>query len=480
MTSSTPETRKRVFIYEFAWTEKLIRHIIKSCKEKGLVICGWGVRSKDIERVKSVWSDAPIYRSTMPEDLNLINFAHNLLETYNFEEEETIKFLLDRERDYQNNLDSNLARYKIHAWVMTVLELTKPDWLLFSDVPHNVFTYLLYLQGKQIGIESFMIRFGPAPHLFSISKNIARELALHDSSEMDTEPSKQTKNYLSELTTDNDISPVYMIKQRKNTKPLTVAKRTLQKGLNLFSKKSLSAIKTYYKRWKLRKYYESVSELKPDMDKPYIVLFLHLQPERTTIPEGGVFAQQWLIAQMLSTICAPLGWNIYIKEHPSTFMFGPKLYRGNWFYDSLNLLSGVKLVSTSLDSSYLVKNSKAVATVTGTIGIEAVTKGVPVLFFGESSYLGLTGTFRVTNLQELEEAISIIANGVDIRFEDIKMFYVNCEKDVHSYNSGLPRMADHGDRWSKGIPQTFLFSKMLEAIERENNINTPNFVSNTK
>ena len=70
-------------------------------------------------------------------------------ESFSFEEEENIRFLLDREGAYQNNMHSSQVRYRSLFWVETLLNVTKPEWLLFPDVPHNIFTYLLYLSGKR-------------------------------------------------------------------------------------------------------------------------------------------------------------------------------------------------------------------------------------------------------------------------------------------------------------------------------------------
>lgn len=467
MKNDNPQSKKRIFIYEFVWTEALIKHVIQLCSEKDIEICGWAVRRKDMDRLRGVWPDAPIYESAMPSDLSLINFEFDLLNSFGFEEEENIHLLLDREGSYQNNMHSNQTRYEVYAWVKTVLKQAKPDWLLFSDVPHNIFSYLLHLEGKRLGKESLMIRMGLAPHLFMLSKTVERDFSPIDLQKESTEPSTQSIEFLKLLRHGSDVSPTYMKRQRRNSKPLQIVKRAMAKGSDLFTKKSMRAVGTHIKRRKIKQFYESVCEPNLDMTKPYVILFLHLQPERSTVPEGGIFAQQWLIVQMLSAACVPEGWNVYVKEHPSTFMVGPKLYRGKWFYNGLKLLPNVSLVSTSVDSGSLLENSKAVATVTGSVGIESVTKGIPALLFGETPRIGLTGTFRIKSQADLKAAISSIRDGVEIDFDDIKRFYSAKEKDLNCHNTGLAKTANHGASWIQGIPQTVMFSKMIDIVENE-------------
>lgn len=469
MEAYSNHVKTRIFLYEFVWSQDLIRHIIRSCDEKEIEICAWAVRSKDIQLLLDVWPDAPVYEAPKPSNSNSISYEYNLLRDFSFEEEQNIRFLLDREGVYQNNLHSSQVRYEVSAWVETLLARTRPNWLLFPDVPHNIFTYLIYLSGRRQGIGSLMIRLGMAPHLFTLSETIERGLIRQCTQNERFELSPQTSEYLNALRFKDVTSQDYMVEQRQKSKLPQIFKRSLAKGLGLFSKKSMGAVLTYVRRWHLKQFYESICEPVSNMSnaKPYIVVFLHLQPERSTTPEGGVFAQQWLIVQMLSTVCSMEGWNLYVKEHPSTFMFGPKLYRGKWFYNSLRSLPNVSFISTSVNSTVILKNSKAVATVTGTVGIEAVAKGIPALLFGESPFIGCPGTFRIKSQSELRSAIVSIKEGVNIDFDDVKRFYSAWEQEASCHNTKLGRTADHNSSWRQGVPQAAMFSKMLNHIQRE-------------
>jgi hypothetical protein len=89
-----------------------------------------------------------------------------------------------------------------------------------------------------------------------------------------------------------------------------------------------------YKRTKKlnERYKQMVSNV--EFDKPYLFVALMYQPERTSCPEGDIFADQYLMIEWLSS-CLPEGWLIYVKEHPSQFLFHVDQTRNEWFYSDL-------------------------------------------------------------------------------------------------------------------------------------------------
>ena len=122
MSADNNEFKQRIFIWEFVWSEDLIRNIIQLCNDKNIEICGWAVRRKDLNRLIKVWPSAPVFEAPLPFNLNDIDYQSDLLDSFSFEEEENIRFLLDREAAYQNNMHSSQVRYEVYGWVETVLK----------------------------------------------------------------------------------------------------------------------------------------------------------------------------------------------------------------------------------------------------------------------------------------------------------------------------------------------------------------------
>jgi len=123
-----------------------------------------------------------------------------------------------------------------------------------------------------------------------------------------------------------------------------------------------------------------------DIPDKYIVFFLHLQPERTTLPEGYGFTQQYKAITLLNEMI-PDDWKIVVKEHPATF------YRyctpmGRWpgYYQALAALDKVVMVPLETDTYDLMERSLAVLTIAGTVNREGLMMGKPVIMFGLDFY----------------------------------------------------------------------------------------------
>ena len=83
----------------------------------------------------------------------------------------------------------------------------------------------------------------------------------------------------------------------------------------------IARAKMIHKRRKLLRYYESLTS-PIEVDKPYILVSLHRQPEASNSPTGGTFVHQLLKVDILSR-ALPEGWNVYVKEHPLPIRLTP-------------------------------------------------------------------------------------------------------------------------------------------------------------
>jgi capsule polysaccharide export protein KpsC/LpsZ len=119
---------------------------------------------------------------------------------------------------------------------------------------------------------------------------------------------------------------------------------------------------------------------------------------------------------------APHGWLIYVKEHPTQFIVKVDNTRYDWMYDDIAKLHNVRLISANIDTFELIDNSKAIATLTGTIGFESVIRGKPVLCFGYAWYRGCEGVLSIQSLKQLELYVDQIKNGYKPALEKVRKF----------------------------------------------------------
>ena len=170
----------------------------------------------------------------------------------------------------------------------------------------------------------------------------------------------------------------------------------------MFSKKNHSqALHRYY----LKKEYQLNSkkfETDADLGSKFVYFALHLQPEKTTSAWGGKYADQVLALERLSELI-PDDWWIYAKENPKQ----NHVMRGKYFYQRISKIPKLKLIRREVDTYKLLENSQFPATVTGTIGFEAICGGKNVLIFGWGAwYKTLPGVFSYSPDLEVEDIMN--------------------------------------------------------------------------
>lgn len=125
--------------------------------------------------------------------------------------------------------------------------------------------------------------------------------------------------------------------------------------------------------------------------KPYVCLFLQLQPEQTTLPDGGLFVHHLFVIQALYAALEPLGISLVIREHPATFETAYNItWRPRDFYRSIKAIGpAIHFDEPSADPYSLIKNAVAVSAITGTVLLEGLLQGRPAIAFGKHPLKGL-------------------------------------------------------------------------------------------
>jgi capsule polysaccharide export protein KpsC/LpsZ len=82
----------------------------------------------------------------------------------------------------------------------------------------------------------------------------------------------------------------------------------------------------------------------------------------------------------------------------------------------------------SVSSFDLIDHAQAVATVTGSVGWEALNRNKPVLLFGHPWYRGCDGTFQIDSKQDCAEVLRKIIDGYRVDQSKLNMFAHAIEK----------------------------------------------------
>ncbi len=357
------------------------------------------------------------------------------------------RYAVAREEPYAERKAKYLrhVRYWNH-----VLEAKKIDLLLLNHVPHQGYDYVLYCLCKLKGIRTLNIERcvvfnafylpedwrDPAPELIDAQREIAAE---HP---RDVPLGPKYEEYF-RAQTERDEAPWFMsMVKKKPAKQSFFVKWGMQTVRGLLRKpghvaSALFSPAVWHRKWQqhtVPKEYEKHVRM-PDLDRPFVYVPLHLQPEASTCPQAGPFTDQELLVQLLSA-CLPEGIALYVKEHPAQ----GERSRTREFYEAIASTRGVTCVPRAFSTFELTNRAIAVATATGTAGLEALFRGKPVLMFGHRFFQEAPGVHRVRTLEDCKGAIAAILAGKGTPSKrDMRVFLKAVERTAgQSYVAHLP------------------------------------------
>ena len=152
-------------------------------------------------------------------------------------------------------------------------------------------------------------------------------------------------------------------------------------------------------------YFETLLEFEDreiDLARKFVYFPLQLQPEMTTASLGGCFSDQLLAIEQLAQII-PDDCSIYVKENPKQ----TGQMRGPLFFNRLTRIRNLQILPSYANTHELTDRAEFVATITGTVGWEAIRKGKKVLVFGMPWYRNLPGVISYHKNLKFEEICKI-------------------------------------------------------------------------
>lgn len=137
----------------------------------------------------------------------------------------------------------------------------------------------------------------------------------------------------------------------------------------------------------------------PDYEECFFLYPLHFHPESSTSILAGTYLNEYEVIRNIA-FNLPEGAVLYVKDHISAFAF-PKID----FYKKLASLPNVKLLAPTAPTKKLIKFSRAVITLTSTVGYEALLLNKRVYLFGSVFYEFHPGVIRVVDPTKIFEVL---------------------------------------------------------------------------
>ena len=350
---------------------------------------------------------------------------------------------------YQKRKDDYLSHVRYWNHVVKNEDI---DFVIFLNVPHEGYDFVLYSICKVLNIKTFS--FFHLPHRPGFTFIHLLEDINHHLPEI-KKSYQDLKNRMIDITISDIAKPLnlFLIEQLNPTNEITPFtgqekgfssngfKYIHTKIFNLMSSLKKDSQQSFSKKISnfvngvmfrdpyldsprsVMKKYDSLS-VQPDLTKEFIYFPLHYQPELSTNPLGGHYVNQLIVVEMLSKANPDL--MIYVKDHPRS----GNIFKNKIFYESLLKFKNVNLINLNFNSYKLIEDSYAVATVTGTAGLEALIKGKPVLMFGNRFYEHAPGVFKINSFNDLKKATRIINEGFSFDQKNVLYFFKALENYV--------------------------------------------------
>ncbi len=345
----------------------------------------------------------------------------------------------ERKRRYLQDL-----RYWSH-----VLDKNKISFFLSCCIPHQCYDIVIYDLCKMRNIPTLFVNSGVVVDTFFLIEDWQKSVVeigerYHENKSKyqdgeNVELSEKFEEYYRSQTCKeknpkawyHDIYTLPHVAERRVVDWARLFYRLFtRKPINLLKMLfSISYWNLKFNQYKTYRYYEK-HVIEPDLEKNYVYVPLHSQPECSTSPMGGVFTDQQLLVQLLSE-CLPPDVIIYIKEHPAQ----QERCRNIEFYKDLLAVSRVRFVPRHFSSFKLIEFAKAVATCTGTAGFEALFREKPLFMFGHRFFQYAPGVFPIHSLDDCERAVhAVFSENAKPLLSDIRLFLKAYEEvSIHGY-----------------------------------------------
>jgi len=338
--------------------------------------------------------------------------------------------------------------YEMLRYWHGVLNKYKPDVVLHGLIPHAAHTFLIQELARLLNIKTVMFEdTGASDRLLAFndfregSKDLQKEIKKNQGKNFSIENLSDDlqKYYKSQLDFKQNPTPVYVgvLKNRYTgsgllKRRLIRFKKSFKEGI--FLKTIIQAITKRFKKDSKDEYIGL--QIEPDLNKKFIYVPLHLQPECTTSPKGDLFVDQILMLETLSA-ALPQNWIIYVKEHPIQWCqrgtdFSGARYKG--YYKKISEIKNTRLIPVQTNTYTLINKSQAVATVAGMASWEAILRSKPAIIFGYSWYRDCHGVFKVYDLDSCKNALEKITNGFTVDQQQV-INYLKSFDDatIHGY-----------------------------------------------
>jgi len=248
----------------------------------------------------------------------------------------------------------------------------KPRLVYCSYTPHTVEAWIFMRTLEEAGVRIIRLITSPLPWVSLPVAGLAEERIKPLSSASMSHSPKKVARYLEVLNGSYDNALPYYERVMG-----AFSWGAFKATLSLLAPKN--ALKAIEKRLVFGEYMKVAKPF--DTESPFATYFLHYQPEMNTIPEAGLYCDQYqAIVKVASAL--PQGVKLIVKEHPSTFTKRcDRRWRPKGFYERIARIPNVLICAPGANAFHHIDRAKFVASIAGVCLTEALARGITAVTF---------------------------------------------------------------------------------------------------
>ena len=363
-----------------------------------------------------IWEEDP-HKSTLI-------LYQSLIEDGDFTKNHGIAMSMLSRRDFSGTfrtLDREVVLRRLYLSILGRLEVSQPTHVVFDETPHEVVDFTLFFIAQWHGIKTLFFQpslVGPqiiartsistilevkppvwpqlllteAEEVFNISRKVLEKLLRGEGTMLLDRQKKAdtTAKSFSSRVRAKSFTLRAIFGPRRNPMVSLIGhnfgRRWVHNGLELLLSRSL--------RRSLQKAILSLPAAPTGGFRDYAVLALHYEPERTSMPEGLPFLSQTDAVVAIRNFL-PDSVHLVVKEHyaQQASNLRGQLGRSALTYQLVASLPNVSLLGVDTISAEVIEGARYVFTMTGKIGIEAASAGIPAIYLGNPWWTDMPGAF---------------------------------------------------------------------------------------
>jgi hypothetical protein len=396
------------------WTSEIVKNL---SNQSDLQVFGTGAKSPGAENGFSdflVRGNPHESGLDLTDDIKSFVIDKDLYAEIRCFEGATLRMLdrVDGFRLWQRNDLSKRRNYffrEASFWA-NYLEVNQIEAVVFANIPHEVYDFIIYnlCIARKIPTLLFFHTFNVDTFAFTVSDTVESVGDhLFPWNLKNGAPFLEPFGFKGRIKNDflgikSEVSSSHFGVYQEATKQQRYA---IDKPV-LDSSERVSAVKRVASKLsRIRTKFEYAVQKKSELlPEKFIYFPLHVEPELAISPSGGHFEEQFEAVRFVASKL-PRGWRVVIKEHPHQSGFGP---RPVGFYKKFRTISNVDFVKTEINSLELILKCQAVATITGSAGVEALRLKKPSWVLGYPWYLSAPGVSRIDTIFDLEQAYAAL------------------------------------------------------------------------